>query len=67
MFYSETHDLVLIFESGHERKKFLAKLESLLGGWQRSLEITTVSREMLLQHAETKETREKVTVIDIIG
>jgi len=56
---NESHDLVLIFESVADRKKFLTKLESLLGSFQKNLDVTSVSREMLLQNAETKETREK--------
>ena len=55
----EHHDLVLIFTSVGDRKKFLAKLESLLSGFQKTLEVSLVSRELLLQVAETKETREK--------
>ena len=56
---NETHDLVLIFQSTNDRKKFIIKLESLLTSFQRNVEIQNVSREMLLQNAETKETREK--------
>ena len=55
----ETHDLVLIFQSVNDRKKFITKLESLLSSFQREIEIENISREMLLQNAETKETREK--------
>ena len=56
---SEHHDLVLIFASVSDRKKFLTKLETLLTGFQKTLEVSLVSRELLLQVAETKETREK--------
>ena len=56
---NESHDLVLIFQSVNDRKKFLTKLESFLSTFQRSLEVKKVSRENLLQNAETKETREK--------
>ena len=56
---TETHDLVLIFQSTNDRKKFLAKLESFLTSFERTIELHNVSREMLLLHAETKETREK--------
>ena len=56
---NETHDLVLIFQSTNDRKKFLSKLESLLTSFERTIEVQNVSREMLLLNAETKETREK--------
>ena len=56
---TETHDLVLIFQSVNDRKKFITKLESLLTSFQREIEIENISRESLLQNAETKETREK--------
>ena len=56
---NETHDLVLIFQSTNDRKKFLAKLESLLTSFERTIEVHNASREMLLLNAETKETREK--------
>ena len=56
---NESHDLVLIFQSVNDRKKFITKLESFLSTFQRSLEVKKVSRENLLQNAETKETREK--------
>ena len=55
----EHHDLVLIFSSVGDRKKFLAKLECLLVDFEKCLEVSLVSRELLLQVAETKETREK--------
>ena len=56
---NETHDLVLIFQSTNDRKKFMTKLESLLTSFQRTIDVQNVSREMLLLNAETKETREK--------
>ena len=56
---NETHDLVLIFQSTNDRRKFIKKLEALLTSFQRTVELHNVSREMLLQNAETKETREK--------
>ena len=55
----EHHDLVLIFASVADRKKFLTKLEALLSKFQKRLEVSLVSRELLLQVAETKETRER--------
>lgn len=53
------HDLVLQFDNNAARKKFLSKLEAFLLNNKKTLEIIHTYREVMLDHAETKEKRQK--------
>lgn len=55
----QDHDLVLQFDNNANRKKFLNKLESFLLGHKKTLEIIHTYRDVMLEHAETKEKRQK--------